>query len=138
MQEHTDFEKLEDFAFNFEDDWFAVNGNPNISTSASGMVMIKNSLMLGVLKASMEDSKMVYPKFLIQDNGEDKGMVGDRVRHFQEMMAEWSNAQNVDHQIILTTSTLNPELESENYMIGPKYTKSNRTLNFIVPASQGI
>jgi len=138
MQEHTDFEKLEDFAFNFEDDWFAVNGNPNISTSASGMVMIKNSLMLGILKTAMEDPKMMHPKFLIQDNGEDKGMVGDRVRHFQEVMGEWSKSQTVDHQIILTTSTINPDLETDEYMIGPKYTKLNRTLKFILPASQGI
>lgn len=138
MQEHTDFEKLEEFAFNFEDDWFAVNGNPNISTSASGMVMIKNSLMLGILKSAMEDPKMQYPKFLIQDNGEDKGMVGDRVRHFQEIMAEWSNSKTIDHQIILTTSTINPELETDEYMVGPKYTKLSRTLDFILPASQSI
>lgn len=138
MQEHTDFEKLEEFAFNFEDDWFAVNGNPNISTSASGMVMIKNSLMLGILKSAMEDPKMQYPKFLIQDNGEDKGMVGDRVRHFQEIMAEWSDSKTIDHQIILTTSTINPELETDEYMVGPKYTKLSRTLDFILPASQSI
>ena len=133
MDEHTDFDTLEDFAFSFEDDWFAVNGDPNISTSASGMVMLKNCLMLGILKSSLEDNLMKFPKFLIQDNGEDKGMVGDRVRHFQAMMADWSDSVTEAHQIILTTSTLNPELDTEEYIVGEKYSKENRTLNFDSP-----
>jgi len=65
-------------------------------------------------------------------------MVGDRVRYFQQMMADWSDSSKVGHQIILTTSTLNPELETDEYMIGPKYTKQSRTLDFILPANQGI
>lgn len=136
MSEHNDFEELEDFNFNFEDDWFAVNGDPNISTSASGMVMLKNCLVLGILKASLEDSKMLFPRFVIQDNGEDKGMVGDRVRHFQKMIADWSNALGGQHQIILTTSSLNPELDDAQYLVGPSYTKENRTLRLITPQSQ--
>ena len=48
-------------------------------------------------------------------------------------MAEWSNSVSAEHQIILTTSTLNPNLDSEKYIVGEKYTKQNRTLDFDSP-----
>ena len=56
-------------------------------------------------------------------------MVGDRVRNFQKVSADLMDEESQPHQIILTTSTLNPELEREDYIIGPEYTKENRTLN---------
>ncbi len=130
LEEHNDFERIDDFAYSFEDDWFAVNGDPNISSSASGMVMLKNCLMMGILKTSLEDPEMLYPRFLIQDNGEDKGMVPNRVMNFQQMIADWSDDQSQPHQIILTTSTLNPGLDSDEYVVGPTYTKEKRTLQF--------
>lgn len=129
MEEHSDFKKIENFSFSFEDDWFAVNDDPNIAENASGMVMLKNCLILGILKSSLEDPKMLFPKFIVQDNGEDKGMVGDRVRHFQKTMATWSDQQTEPHQIILTTSTPNPELVTDSqYTVGPHYTAQNKTL----------
>ena len=129
MEEHSDFKKINSFSFSFEDDWFAVNDDPNIAENASGMVMLKNCLMLGILKNSLDDPKMLFPKFIIQDNGEDKGMVGVRVRHFQKTIAEWSEEQTGEHQIILTTSTINEDLDNdERYVRGPKYTAENKTL----------
>lgn len=88
LPQHNDFEQLDRFNYSFEDDWFAINGEPNITTSASGMVVVKNSLFLGILFASLRDDKMNFPRFLLLDNVEDKGMVGDRVRHFQ---IRWPN-----------------------------------------------
>jgi chromosome segregation ATPase len=129
LEEHNDFEELEKFDFSFEDDWFAINGDPNITTSASGMVVVKNSLFIGLLLSSLQDQQMRYPRMLLLDNVEDKGMVGDRVRNFQKVIADLMDEESQSHQIILTTSTLNPELGREDYIIGPEYTKENRTLN---------
>lgn len=129
LEEHNDFEELENFDFSFEDDWFAINGDPNITTSASGMVVVKNSLFIGLLLSSLQDHKMRYPRMLLLDNVEDKGMVGDRVRNFQKVIADFMDEESQPHQIILTTSTLNPELEREDYIVGPEYTKESRTLN---------
>lgn len=128
LKEHNDFEALDKFNFSFEDDWFAINGDPNITTSASGMVVVKNSLFLGMLLASFKDLQMMYPRFLLLDNVEDKGMVGDRVRNFQKAIADLMNQESAPHQIIMTTSTLNPALAREDYIIGPSYSKANRTL----------
>lgn len=129
LKEHNDFEELENFDFSFEDDWFAINGDPNITTSASGMVVAKNSLFIGLLLSSLQDRQMRYPRMLLLDNVEDKGMVGDRVRNFQKVIADLMDEESEPHQIILTTSTLNPELEREDYIIGTEYTKENRTLS---------
>lgn len=128
LKEHNDFEALDKFDFSFEDDWFAINGDPNITTSASGMVVVKNSLFLGMLLASLQDPQMMYPRFLLLDNVEDKGMVGDRVRNFQKAIANLMDQESLPYQIIMTTSTLNPDLERGDYIIGPSYTKENRTL----------
>jgi len=128
LNEHNDFEALDNFDFSFEDDWFAINGDPNITTSASGMVVVKNSLFLGMLLASLKDHQMMYPRFLLLDNVEDKGMVGDRVRNFQKAIADLMDQESAPHQIIMTTSTLNPALAREDYIVGPSYSKQNRTL----------
>lgn len=128
LKEHNDFEALEKFNFSFEDDWFAINGDPNITTSASGMVVVKNSLFLGLLLASLHDDKMMYPRFLLLDNVEDKGMVGDRVRNFQKVIADLLDREASTVQIIMTTSTLNPELDRDDYLVGPSYSKKSRTL----------
>lgn len=128
LKEHNDFEALDKFDFSFEDDWFAINGDPNITASASGMVVVKNSLFLGMLLASLHDLQMMYPRFLLLDNVEDKGMVGDRVRNFQKAIADLMYQENLPYQIIMTTSTLNPALEREDYIVGPSYSKQNRTL----------
>jgi hypothetical protein len=128
LKEHNDFEALDKFDFSFEDDWFAINGDPNITASASGMVVVKNSLFLGMLLASLKDLKMMYPRFLLLDNVEDKGMVGDRVRNFQKAIADLMDQTSEPHQIIMTTSTLNPALAREDYIVGPSYSKQHRTL----------
>ena len=136
LEEHNDFEELENFDFSFEDDWFAINGDPNITTSASGMVVVKNSLFIGLLLSSLQDLQMRYPRMLLLDNVEDKGMVGDRVRNFQKVIADLMDEESEPHQIILTTSTLNPELEREDYIVGPEYTKENRTLKIQTSTSR--
>ncbi len=71
---------------------------------------------------------MMYPRFLLLDNVEDKGMVGDRVRNFQKAIADLMDQESLPYQIIMTTSTLNPALAQEDYIVGPSYSTQNRTL----------
>ncbi|PLX93331.1 MAG: hypothetical protein C0620_07745 [Desulfuromonas sp.] len=129
LAEHKDFEEdLEDFAFDFKDDWFAINGQPNISKSASGMVVVKNSLFLGLLKTAINDGEMKFPRLLLLDNVEDKGMVTDRIHNYQKIIADFCAEQDADHQIIITTSSLNEELDTPKYTVGDSYTKEHRSL----------
>ncbi|MFT6658992.1 AAA family ATPase [Maritalea sp.] len=131
LQEHKDFKHLDKFDYSFEDDWFAINGDPNITTSASGMVVVKNSLFVGMLLASLHDPSMMYPRFLLLDNVEDKGMVGERVRNFQAIIAELLSHEEGEQQVILTTSTLNPELNTPKYIVGRYYTATQGTLDIL-------
>jgi hypothetical protein len=63
------------------------------------------------------------------DNIEDKGMVPQRSWNFQRLICEASGASQAAHQIILTTSMLDPGFEGSAMLIGPSYSKQNRTLS---------
>jgi hypothetical protein len=65
------------------------------------------------------------------DNIEDKGMEQDRSHNFQAVIAEMSASAAIAHQIIFTTSMLNPDLNKDEYVIGPHYTHVRRTLELV-------
>lgn len=128
LQDHSDFEGLKNLTFSFPGDWLAVNDNKNRVGSASGMVILKNSFLLGLFKASLYDAQFNLPRFILMDNIEDKGMVQERSWNFQRLIVETSKASPVEHQIIFSTSKIAPELENTPLVVGRKYTKGSRTL----------
>jgi hypothetical protein len=96
--------------------------------SASSMVYLKNAFRLALLQASCLDSSYLYPRFLLMDNVEDKGMEPKRSHQFQKEIIKASEAIIVSHQIIFTTSMIDPELNNTDYCIGPYYDDHNKTL----------
>lgn len=98
--------------------------------SASSMVYLKNAFRLALLKASCLDPKYLYPRFLLMDNIEDKGMEESRSQLFQNEIIRLSNSLNVKHQIIFTTSMIDPELNKSDYCVGRYYDDQNKTLQF--------
>lgn len=131
LQDHSDFEKLEALNFNFAGDWLAVNGDKNRVGSASGMVILKNSFLLALFKASLFDKIFNLPRFMLMDNIEDKGMVQERSWNFQRLIVETSRNSLAEHQIIFSTSKIAPELADTEMVVGGKYTKARRTLNIV-------
>lgn len=125
----SDIEKTsaEGVRFYFGDNDVIINDKKGYS--ASSRTIIKNSLHLAILFASCVDRDMKYPRFLLLDNIEDKGMTVERSHNFQRIILEMSQATDVDHQIIFTTSMVDPELENEAYTVGRKYTEDNKSLN---------
>jgi hypothetical protein len=57
-------------------------------------------------------------------------MEQQRSHNFQKIIVNLSRETRLPHQIIFTTSMLNPDLDLEKFTIGPRYTEQNRTLNF--------
>ena len=98
--------------------------------SASSMVYLKNAFRLALLQASCSDASYLYPRFLLMDNVEDKGMEPKRSHQFQREIIKASAQINVPHQIIFTTSMIDPDLDGTDYCIGPFYDDHNKTLKF--------
>ena len=47
LAEHSDFGEVDHVSFSFAEDWIAVNDDKNRARSASGMVVLKNSFLVG-------------------------------------------------------------------------------------------
>jgi DNA repair exonuclease SbcCD ATPase subunit len=98
--------------------------------SASSMVYLKNSFRLAMLKASCTDKSYLYPRFLLMDNIEDKGMETSRSQLFQQEVVKMSQSLECEHQIIFTTSMIDPDINDSEYCVGEFYTDQNKTLKF--------
>jgi len=81
-----------------------------------------------MLKASCEDASYLYPRFLLMDNIEDKGMEEERSQLFQHEIIKLSEGLTTVHQIIFTTSMIAPDLNCSDYCIGDFYNEQNKTL----------
>ncbi len=127
LDRQDEFRNAQSVAVNFGDNSVLVDGELNFAESSN--VIVKNATVLSLLLAATQDEKFYHPRFVLFDNIEDKGMEQDRSHNFQEIILHASDAAKLDHQIIFTTSMLNPALNHEKYVIGPHYTHDNRTLS---------
>jgi hypothetical protein len=108
---------------------FSINNKYNYA--ASSMAYLKNSIMFAFFFASLELNSMNYPRFIMCDNTEDKGMEEARSRNFQLRLYEKSQQYNqADHQIIITTSMIDPSLDKPEICIGEYYTNESKSLKF--------
>jgi len=72
---------------------------------------------------------MNYPKFFICDNIEDKGMEETRSHNFQLRIYERSKLyKDIDHQLIITTSMIEPSLDNPEICVGEYYTNESKSL----------
>jgi hypothetical protein len=100
------------------------------SFSASSISYLKAAVHFSLLFASLELNFFRYPKLVVNDNIEDKGMEEERSQNLQRVVLELSKQAKVRHQIILATSMVDSTLEAAEFCIGPAYTLQNKTLQF--------
>jgi len=98
--------------------------------SASSMVYLKNAFRLALFEASCFDPTYLYPRFLLMDNVEDKGMQPERSHQFQRQILAVSSRITTPHQIIFSTAMISPELDNSDFCIGPYYSDNSKTLQF--------
>ncbi|MDT6942489.1 AAA family ATPase [Brucella pseudogrignonensis] len=120
------FENPTTFSINFADDAMLVDGKMNFAESSN--VVLKNTSILSLMLGASYDAEFWHPKFLLMDNIEDKGMEPMRSHKFQKIMIEESKNAKFPHQIIFTTSMIDPELERSKLTVGPHYTREKKTL----------
>lgn len=117
-------------SLNFRDDAISVDGNMNFAASSN--VILKNAAILALFSAATLDDDFYHPRFLLMDNVEDKGMEEIRSHNFQSLIVQASKTARYEHQIIFTTSMMNPDLDLDQFVVGPRYTHENKTLS--IPA----
>lgn len=111
--------------------------------SASSVTLLKNSVHFAILFASLDLDFFRYPRLIVCDNIEDKGMKPERSQNFQRQVVKLSKDSKVQHQIIFTTSMIAPELDTPELCVGPNYSGNVKTLSLdgkipvqtILPAS---
>lgn len=127
LDRQDEFKSANSFDVNFRDNSILVDGELNFAESSN--VVVKNTALLSLFSSASVDLGFFHPRFLLIDNIEDKGLEQARSHNFQEIIVKASKASRIDHQIIFTTSMFNPNLEDDEYVIGPYYTHENRTLS---------
>lgn len=126
LNRQAEFISGQDVDISFLKDYYSLDGGNNFS--ASSKIYLKNSVLFALLFASLKLIYMRYPRFIMCDNIEDKGMEKERSQNFQEKIVELSNSIQVQHQIIITTSMISDKLNNTSYCVGPFYTSDNKTL----------
>ncbi|WP_438712053.1 AAA family ATPase [Aquimarina muelleri] len=98
--------------------------------SASSMVYLKNAVRFAIFFASLEHDYFRYPRFIICDNMEDKGMKPERSNIFQRNVVKLAESYNEeDFQIIYTTSMIDSSLNKDIYTVGSDYQPENKSLD---------
>lgn len=112
----------------FRKNAFAVDDRNQFSASSIGY--LKNCIHYAIFFGSLRLPFFRYPRFIICDNMEDKGMEEERSQNFQRTVVNLSNQAGVEHQIIFTTSMIDPDLDRSKMCVGPHYDHDRKSLQF--------
>ena len=126
LPRQPEFKRADNVTVDFRNDSITVGGLLNFAESSN--VILKNAAVFALFLAAGVDPEFNHPRFLLIDNVEDKGMEEDRSHLFQSAIVERVSELKFPHQVIFTTSMMNPELDSTDYTIGPAYTSGSRSL----------
>jgi hypothetical protein len=107
-------------------DTYSLDGSNNFSASSN--VYLKNVILFSLFFSSLELDFFRYPRFILCDNMEDKGMEKERTQNFQKLLTDISNEIGQEHQIIFTTSMIADELNDTPYCVGIEYERNNKAL----------
>lgn len=122
------FQAAQGVTVDFEKNTFAVDGRNQFSASSIGY--LKNCIHYAIFFASLELDFFRYPRFILCDNMEDKGMEEERSRNFQRVIVDLSKRLPVAHQIIFATSMIDPGLDTPQFCVGNKYDQDHKSLRF--------
>ncbi|AYB32382.1 ATP-binding protein [Chryseolinea soli] len=127
LPRQAEFRSGTELEIDFRRDSYSLDGSNNFS--ASSKIYLKNSILYSIFFSSLDLDFMRYPRFILCDNMEDKGMEKERSQNFQNIIARISQNHQTEHQIIFTTSMISNELNSDTAVcIGDYYTDQHKTL----------
>lgn len=126
LDRQAEFKTGRNLEIDFVKDAFTLDGGNNFS--ASSKTYFKNAVLFAIFFASVELDYFRYPRFILCDNMEDKGMEKIRTQNFQKVITDISNSLKNQHQIIFTTSMINDDLNNATLCIGGEYTSADKSL----------
>lgn len=116
-----ELKEVDRISFDFaKDELFAVGKD---SPAASTGSYLKNSFFFSLFLLSLKHSSVRYPRFIVMDNLEDKGLQDDRVQQFHQDIIKYSQESSVKHQVIFTarSEVITEELENSGMCIGKNF-----------------
>lgn len=126
LKRQAEFKDPKSVTLKFADNAITVDDEMNFAESSN--VIVKNAAILALFISAASDPGFNHPRFALFDNIEDKGMEPERSHNFQKVIRDLSAGAPLAHQIIVTTSMMNPELETDGLTVGPYYTHDRKTL----------
>jgi hypothetical protein len=128
LDRQGEFKNPTNVDIDFYGDSFSLDGNFNFSASSN--TYFKNAIRFSIFIASLVLDFMRYPKFILCDNMEDKGMEKERTQNLQKLIIRISESfkDKQEHQIIFSTSMIADELNNTPYCVGEDYDQNNKTL----------
>lgn len=126
LDRQEEFRSGKKIEIDFLRDTYSLDEGNNFS--ASSKTYFKNAVLFSIFFASLELNFFRYPRFIICDNMEDKGMEKERTQNFQDLITAMSNNYEEEHQIIFTTSMISDNLNNKPYCVGKEYDRNNKTL----------
>lgn len=131
FEREADFKNARSIDINYYDNSVYVDGDVR-NFSASSNFYLKVASRFSIFFSSLEIETMRYPRFILCDNMEDKGIEKERSQNFQNLVVETAEKYpRENYQIIFTTSMISEELKDSNYTVGDYYTIANKTLKHI-------
>lgn len=129
LDRQGEFKVASNVEIDFYGDTMALNGNFNFSASSN--TYLKNAIRFAIFFSSLDVKFMRYPKFILCDNMEDKGMEKERTQNFQKLVTKISEEykDKEEHQIIFSTSMIADELDGTVYCVGDFYDQNHKTLH---------
>ena len=126
LERQNEFKHGDNVNINYYYNTFDLNGKHNFSASSN--VYFKNSILYALFFASLRLQFFRYPRFILCDNMEDKGMEKERTQNFQKLIVKLSKESAIEHQIIFTTSMIDESLNNTELCVGEFYTETNKSL----------
>lgn len=131
LHRQDEFKYASEFTIDFSNN-LAFLSNQHHKYSASSNFYLKVTARFAFFLASLSVDGMRFPRFIIADNMEDKGIELARAQNLQKILIERATElAGDDFQLIYTTSYISEELESSSYVVGDAYTQTNPSLKHI-------
>lgn len=131
LHRQDEFKDADDFTIDFSNN-IAFLSSKYAKYSASSNFYLKLTARFALFMASLSIRQMRYPRFLIADNMEDKGIEEIRAQNFQKIVIDRLKKFDPNsYQLIFTTSYITDELNKSDLVVGDFYTKENRSLKNI-------